>query len=153
MRKTITVIGKGMTEQAAKMAAYNDLKALYKNNVLVYGMLSCVAKKGTESGKQCTTENHMVEGARKWATQHNIYAVSPTATLPYALADLKFIETHPDKTGALKTAKELALKYQGKFIVKLEKVLDGTDPVEATVTPKGAVEGQWTIQLDIETVS
>lgn len=148
MRKTVTVTGKGMNEQQAKVNAYNDLKAQFKNNVLVYGMLSCVKKSDAKSGQQCTTENFPATGARKWLTQHNVYAVNPNNE-----SEMKFIKDFPDKTNALKHAKELALKYQSKFAVKVEKVLDDGLNIEAMVTPKGVKEGEWTIQLDIEVVA
>lgn len=154
MRKTVTVIGKGYSEQQAKVTAYNDLKSSYKNNVLVYGMISCVQKAEPKPGNQCTTENNTVTGARKWITKHNVYGVNPNDA-----DDLKLIpSTDPNadfaasKTDALKKAKELALKYQATFIVKVEKELEDGKCIEATVNPKGAKEGEWEIQLDIEIV-
>ena len=151
MRKTIIVTGKGYSEQQAKVAAYNELKTSYKNNILVYGMLSCVQTAEPKPGNQCTTENNTVSGTRKWITKHNIYAENPST------GELKLIEGLGEditkgKTEALKKAKELALQYQGTFLVKLEKVLDDGNNVEATVKPKGAKEGEWEIKLDVEVI-
>lgn len=155
MRKTVTVIGKGFSEQQAKVSAYNDLKASYKNNVLVYGMLSSTQKAEPKPGNQCTTENNTVSGARKWVTKHNVYGVNPNDD-----TDLKLIPVEDpnadfttSKTDALKKAKELALQYQSTFIVKVEKLLEDGQCIEATTKPKGAKEGEWEIQLDVEVIA
>lgn len=146
MRNQVTVIGKGFSEQQAKVSAYKTLKDSYKNNVLVYGMSGNTLKKEAKLGQQCTTDNRPATEARKWVTKHNIYTPQPDDVTKLAI-----LEKFDSKTDALKKAKELAIKYQTTFYIKVEKELaEGLDPIEAVVIPKGAAEGEWEFTLDIE---
>lgn len=146
MRTQVTVTGRGFSEGQAKVSAYNNLKNSYKNNVLVYGMNGNTLKKAAKLGQQCTTDNRPATEARKWITKHNIYTPKPGEELQLVL-----VEKFDSKTDAVKKSKELAIKYQAPFYIKVEKELaEGGDPVEAVVTPKGAVEGEWEFTLDIE---
>ena len=146
MRNTVSVIGRGFSEQQAKVSAYNSLKTQYKNNVLVYGLSGNTLKVAATLGQQCTTDNRPATEARKWVTKHNIYTADPNDA-----SKLVLVEKFDGKTDAMKKAKELAIKYQATFHIKVEKELaEGADPTEAVVSPKGAIEGQWEFSLDIE---
>ena len=148
MRKTIRVIGKGFSEQQAKVSAYNSLKAQYKNNILIYSMLSCTKVKEPREATMCTTENFPAQAAKKWVTQHTVFAQDPNDQSKWVP-----IDGFPSKTEAVKKAKELALKYQAMFFIKVEKKLgDGQSDIEAIVKPRNAQEGEWEIELDVETV-
>lgn len=145
MRKTITIAAEGTSLAQAKGIAYANIKSLYKNNILVYGLLGSRELRAPKPAVNCKTTNNPPSGARKFITVHNIYAIDPTDN-----SNLKFMEQFPDKTTAVKRSKELALKFQSAFAVKVEKVLENpADHICATIEPN-AKPGKWEFSLDVE---
>ena len=147
MRKTITVEVEGTTLAQAKGVAYTKIKDMYRNNVLVYGLVGSKELRQPKPATTCKTDNNPPNGARKFITVHNIYAIDPAND-----SNLKFIEQFPDKTTAVKRAKELALQYQSAFAVKVEKELENKlDHICAIVRPNAKL-GKWSFDLDIEII-
>lgn len=145
MRKTIKILADGTSLAQAKGIAYANIKELYKNNILVYGLLSSKEIKEPKPAVNCKTTNNPPSGARKFVTVHNIYAIDPTNN-----SNLKFMEQFPDKTSAVKRSKELALKFQSSFAVKVEKVLENPEDHICAVIEPNAKPGRWEFELDVE---
>ena len=157
MKQIVKVTAMGPTIAQAKAKAYAEIKKQYRGNVLVYGLVSERELAKPSAATTCRTENNPANGARKFITVHNIYVINPTDPKDY-----KFVEraqsvnaqgaTISDKTTAVKRAKELALKHQMPYFVKVEKVLENEDDqITATITPNYK-EGSWEFELSIETL-
>lgn len=152
MRKTITIKGNGATVAQARTTAYAALKAHYKNNILVYGLIDTKEIVAPKPGKQCTTLNNPPVGTRKWETKYTVYAISP------ATGEKKLFETLDDKTSAVKKAKEIALAHQVKVEVCIEKLQTNLGQanlpagIAAVIEPK-MTPGTWEFTLDVEVVA
>ena len=152
MRKTVTIKGIGASQAQARTKAYATLKETYKNNVLVYGLISATCLKEPKPGKQCTTVNNPPTGARKWETKHKIMGKNP------ATGELKQLGGFYDsKTDASKAAKELSLKHQITCEVHVVKVDNGVgsaglpNHIACVISPK-MTEGIWEFSLDVEVI-
>lgn len=152
MRKTVEINGIGASLAQARTFAYTQLKDMYKNNVLVYGLLNSEVLVAPKPGKQCTTLNNPPSGARKWVTKYCVMGKNP------ATNELKQLGPYYDsKTEATKSAKELSIKHQIECEIHITKIDEGTGTagipakVTAVVTPK-MTPGTWKFTLDIEVI-
>jgi len=144
-RQDYSQVGSGYTEQEARRDAIQEAREYHGHEEGYSGGMNCST--GEEDkvkclekpkiAKSCKTEKIVQKGARKWET---VFIVEPSWS-----DDRCDRETLKGSTQgkALKRAKELALRNQTEYLVRIDKrLVQGNDKI-ATVTPKKSKRGRW----------
>jgi len=142
-RQQYSQVGTGFTEAEAKQNANQEALEEYGHEQGYSGAMNsattCRSKclKKPKLAKTCKVEKTVQKGARKWET---VFIIEPRWESRGGGSDLLRNSTQGK---ALIRAKELALRNQTEYRVRMEKQLSQGSGDIAIVTPKKSERGKW----------
>lgn len=134
-------IGVGMTEKEAERDARQQASACnghqdgYSGDINSARTMNAKCIKQPKPAKRCTVEKTVQKGAKKWGM---VFVIEPKNTFGRYGSSIK-----NSKTEAIQMAKELALRHNMDYSIKVEKRLINGNPEIACVKPKKSEMGEW----------
>lgn len=138
-------IGRGMTQREAERDATASAESEYGYQEGYSGAMNCrdynepmkvECLRQPKPAKRCKVEKTVQKGTRKWVTYYVLYV---------STVDFNEREVGKDTTqgGAIKKAKDYALKHNVPVHISIEKRLEGGSTEVAIVRPNKSEIGMW----------